>query len=82
MQHKLAIFAIAGNSAGCIRMFGPPDLEDEISFIDRKHNHIYAITDMSVYRDYLASADEEGFIMIWHLEAEELVHKQTVTSQR
>lgn len=63
-------------------MFGPPDLEDEISFIDRKHNHIYPISDMSVYKEYLASVDEEGFIMLWHLEAEELVHKITLPSPR
>ena len=63
-------------------MFGPPDLEDEISFIDRKHNHMYAITDLSVYKDHLISADEEGIIIVWHLETEELVCKMTIASQR
>ncbi|XP_065215313.1 WD repeat-containing protein 54-like [Planococcus citri] len=76
-----AFYFCIGNSAGCIRMFGPPDLEDEISFIDRKHNHMYAITDLSAYKEYLISADEEGIIMVWHLETEELIHKMTIASQ-
>lgn len=75
-------FLNTGNNAGCIRVFSPPDLEDEINFVDRKHNHNYAISDLSAYKDFLASVDEGGIVILWQLEGEELIHKITVSSLR
>lgn len=63
-------------------MFGPPNLEEEITFIDRKRNHSYPIIDLCTHKDNLASVDEEGYIILWQLEQEELIYKSSTPSKR
>ncbi|KAK7590104.1 hypothetical protein V9T40_001717 [Parthenolecanium corni] len=76
-----SMYFCIGNNAGSIRLFGPPNLDNEFCFIDRKRNHSFPIADLSAYRRNLASVDEEGYIMLWVMDTEELRHETSTASK-
>lgn len=59
-------------------MFGAVGEDLELVFVDRKQEHSEAITDLAADKDVLASADEGGSVVLWHLSSEELLKSHTL----
>ncbi|XP_054267109.1 WD repeat-containing protein 54-like [Macrosteles quadrilineatus] len=66
-------FLCVGNATGSVRVFGVLGEDWEVVFVDRKQEHVEAITDLAASSDLLASADEGGAVVLWNLTGEELL---------
>lgn len=65
-------YVLLGNSNGSIRIFGP-DEDGQVVFLDRKLIHGAPVTDMSSYKQNLASCDESGCMVFSKLDCGELM---------
>lgn len=59
-------------------MFGVLGDELEMVFVDRKHEHSEAITDLAADKDLVVSADESGSVVLWTLPEAELIKTHTL----
>lgn len=75
---KIYLCCVKGNASGCVRVFGAVGEDLELVFVDRKQEHSEAITDLAADKDVLASADEGGSVVLWHLSSEELLKSHTL----
>lgn len=73
-----SISVVLGNASGCVRVFGAIGEDLELVFVDRKQEHSEAITDLAADKDVLASADEGGSVVLWHLSSEELLKSHSL----